>query len=270
MKRSLGGPASIQYVFKVTWNEQRKAHLLAVLAFALPITVESADWPQFRGPNRDSVWRETGILQAFPAGGLKVCWRAAVGPGFSSPVVAKGRVFITDSELEKPQVRERIHCFDEQTGKALWTYRDSVDYSADTFELAKQGSPPGPCPTPIVKEGRIFTLGATGHLLCLDAQNGALNWKRNLSQDYDLIDSPNLTSCPLIEGHLLIVVIGGKPGACVVAFNRRTGSEVWRALNDPPRAFSSPIVINAGGKRQLIVSVFRDTGRTARAGSRQS
>jgi outer membrane protein assembly factor BamB len=77
-------------------------------------------------------------------------------------------------------------------------------------------------------------------------------WKRVLTEEYGLEQFPELTSCPLIEGSLLIVAIGGKPGACVVAFDRRTGKEVWRALDDPP-TFSSPIVISAGGKRQLIV-----------------
>src|SRR5262249_4145542 len=78
-------------------------------------------------------------------------------------------------------------------------------------------------------------------------------WQRILAEDYNLIESPNFTACPLVEGELLIVVVGGKPGACVVAFDKRSGKEVWRALGDPPRAFSSPIVISAAGKRQLIV-----------------
>ncbi len=99
----------------------------------------------------------------------------------------------------------------------------------------------------------MFTLGSTGHLLCLDTRKGRLVWKRNLGQDYDLEKFPELTACPLIEGKRLIVLICGKPGACVVAFDKRTGKEIWRALNDPPHAFSSPIVISAGGKRQLIV-----------------
>jgi len=99
----------------------------------------------------------------------------------------------------------------------------------------------------------VFSLGATGHLLALDTRKGTLTWERILNRDYDLEQFPELTSCPLIEGNLLIVVICGKPGACVVAFDKHTGKEVWRGLNDPPHAFSSPIVISAGGKRQLIV-----------------
>jgi outer membrane protein assembly factor BamB len=227
--------------------------LTATLAALLHMTSQAGDWPQFRGPNRDGVWNEAGILQTFPAEGLKTRWRAPVGAGFSSPVVAGNRVYVTDSELVKPKAWERVHCFDEKTGKSLWTFRDEVAYAEQAFDQQRQGSPPGPCPTPIVEGRHVFALGSTGHLLCLDARKGTAVWKRNLNDDYDLIESPNLTSCPLIEGGLLIVVIGGKPGACVVAFHKRTGKEVWRALDDPPRSFSSPIVISAGGQRQLIV-----------------
>jgi len=219
------------------------------LSLLLPLAVQAEDWPQFRGPNRDSVWNETGILQTFPAEGLKIRWRAPVGAGHSSPVVAAGRVFVTDSETEKPKAWERVHCFGEKTGKPLWTFSDEVDCHP-SFDPK---NPSGPCPTPIAEGGRVFTLGATGHLLCLDARKGTVVWKRILGKDYDLEKFPELTAYPLIEGGLLIVLICGKPGACVVAFNKRTGKEVWRALNDPPHAFSSPIVITAGGKRQLIV-----------------
>ena len=220
----------------------------AVLSLLLPLGAPAKDWPQWRGPNRDSVWNETGILQTFPAGGLQVRWRAAVGAGHSSPVVARGRVYATGSEGQKPKTWERVQCFDERTGKRLWTFADEVIYR-DSYNPA---NPSGPCGTPIVEGGRFFNLGSTGHLVCLDARTGTVIWKRVLTEEYGLEQFPDLTSCPLVEGGLLIVVIGGKPGACVVAFDKRTGKEVWRALDDP-RTFSSPIVISAGGKRQLIV-----------------
>ena len=86
------------------------------------------DWPQWRGPNRDGVCGETGLLETFRAGGLKVRWRVPVGWGFSSPVVAQGRVFLADSELTKPKARERLHCLDEATGKPLWTHSYDVAY----------------------------------------------------------------------------------------------------------------------------------------------
>src|SRR5712691_6877702 len=128
------------------------------------------DWPQWRGPNRDNVWAETGILETFPAEGLKPRWVAKVGPGWSSPVVAKGKVYVTDSELMKPKAKERVHCFEEQTGKPLWTHSYDVIYPDWAFPER------GPTATPIVQGGKLYTLGNKGDLCCLDALNGDLVW----------------------------------------------------------------------------------------------
>lgn len=224
-------------------------HFGAGLALLVVFPVLAGDWPQWRGPNRDAVWTETGMPEAFPPDGLKVRWRAAIGPGHSSPVVAGGLVYITDSEKAKPRAWERVLCFDERTGKRLWMYSDEVTLSEAWFNPNNKS---GPIPTPVVSKGKIVTLGSTGHLVCLDARTGRLVWKRDLAQDFGLGDFAELTPCPLIEGGLVIAVIGGKPGACVVALDIHTGKEVWRALDDP-YTFSSPTVIHAGGRRQFIV-----------------
>src|SRR5690349_4454566 len=102
-------------------REQHPLILTAAMAFTLsyPLCLPADDWPQWRGPNRDGVWRETGIIESFPTGGLKLSWRAPVGRGWSSPVVAKGRVYVTDVELVDHAARERVLCFDEVKGKLL-------------------------------------------------------------------------------------------------------------------------------------------------------
>jgi len=225
------------------------SRLTIALGLLLSLAASGDDWPQFRGPNRESVWRETSILQAFPVEGLTIRWRAPIGAGNSSPVVARGHVYVTDCQPEQPKMWERVHCFDEKTGRPLWTYRYEVDWQP-SFDLKNQS---GPCPTPIAEGRLLFTLGATGHLLAFDTRKGTVAWRRVLGEDYNLEKFPNMTSCPLIEGGLLIVLICGKPGACVVALDKHTGKEIWRALDDPPHAFSSPMIISAGGKRQLIV-----------------
>jgi len=129
----------------------------AVLALLLPLAVRAADWPQWRGPNRDGVWSETGILQTFPAEGLKVRWRAPVGPGWSSPVVAQGRVYLTDMRLEKPRAWERIQCLKESTGKLLWSREPELVSYPDWAFIPEHGG--GPAATPIVEAGRIYSLG---------------------------------------------------------------------------------------------------------------
>jgi outer membrane protein assembly factor BamB len=228
------------------------AKTLAAVTFTqllLPLAILRADdWPQWRGPNRDGVYREAGLLQSFPADGLRVRWRAPVGWGFASPVVAQGRVYLADSDVVKPTARERLHCFDEATGKALWTHAYEVAYEDWAFDPKQEI---GPVATPIVQNGKVYTVGRVGHLFCLDARKGDVLWQRNLKKDYQVAFAPG-TPSPLIEGELLILFIGGKPGAGVVAINKDTGKEVWKAL-DESLTFSSPIVISSGGKRQLIV-----------------
>src|SRR5579859_8142550 len=145
---------------------------LSLLASAV---LRAEDWPQWRGPNRDGVWCETGILEAFPAPGLKVRWRAPVGWGFSSPVVAQGRVYLTDSEVVKPKAKERVHCFEETTGKAIWTHANEVAYEDWAFDPKQEV---GPVATPIVQNGKVYTVGRRGDLFCLDAKKGDVLWQR--------------------------------------------------------------------------------------------
>src|SRR5262249_34831828 len=96
------------------------------------------DWQQWRGPNRDGVWSETGIPEKFPREGLKARWRAPVGPGWSSPVIVQGRVYVTDSELRRPKAKERVLCFSEASGKPLWTYAFYVSYPDWAFRPGEE------------------------------------------------------------------------------------------------------------------------------------
>jgi len=206
------------------------------------------DWPQFRGPNRDGNWAEKGILESFPAKGLKICWRHPVGGGFSSPVVAQGRVFVFDVKLTKPSARERLHCFDEKTGKAIWNFIYEEPYSEWTF-VPERGA--GPTATPIVEQQRIYIVGANGYMHCLDVKTGAVIWEKNLGREYQ-IEEMSCRPSPLIEGSLLIVFTGAKPGATLLALDKQTGKEIWKALDDHV-SNSSPIAITSGGRRQLVV-----------------
>jgi outer membrane protein assembly factor BamB len=218
--------------------------LLAVIALA----AHAEDWPQFRGVNRDAVWNETGIMQTFPKEGLKTTWKASVGSGLSSTVIAEGRVYLIGSELQKPKARECVRCLDEKTGKELWQHAYDVTYPDWAFD-PKQNS--GPNSTPIVKSGKVYTFGQMGDLFCRDAVKGSVLWHRNLMKDFGTKEFCG-TPSPLIEGSLLILPVGADGGANVVAFDVGTGKEVWRALDDP-WTYASPLVINAGGQRQLIV-----------------
>lgn len=222
--------------------------LLSIPLFCFAPLLLAEDWPQFRGPRRDGTWNEAGLLKKLPADGLKFSWRTPVGRGWSSPIVASGRVFVTDVQMLRPNVKERVLCFDEVTGNRVWYYDYEVAYP-DWAYIQEHGG--GPSSTPVFDERRIYALGPNGHLHCLDARTGELEWRRKLNKEYRI----NEMSCrpsPLIEGNLLIVVTGALPSASVLALDKRTGETVWSALDDGI-SNSSPIVVDAGGTRQLIV-----------------
>lgn len=211
-------------------------------------TIVASDWPQWRGPNRDGVWTESGILTSFPDKGLAPEWKISVGLGYSSPIILNGRLYLSDLVVEKPIVHERVLCFDTRSGKQLWiTQHDATP--PDWFFSPEQMRGPGS--TPIIHDGRVYAISMFFTLTCLDARTGAVIWTRDLVKDYQIPPS-SLDASPLVDGNLLIVPIGGKPDAGVVAFDLRTGREVWRALAEAA-TWSSPVIISAGGTRQLIV-----------------
>lgn len=231
------------------------------LAFALTGFLSADDWPQWMGPRRDGIWRETGIIETFPASGPKVLWRSPIGGGYAGPAVAGDRVYVTDKLLPEHErdadnpfqrgqqsASERVLCLDAKTGRVIWKYEYPCRYTVSY--------PAGPRTTPAVAENRVYTLGAEGDLICLDAQTGQMRWSRSLKQDYGLEPSPvwGFASNPLLDGEHLICLVGGQ-GTAVVAFDQRTGKELWRALDSvgPHGAgYSSPIIIESGERRQLI------------------
>ena len=225
--------------------------LTILFSVALALASPAEDWPQWRGSGRDGVWRETGIRKTFPAEGLPVRWRAPVGYGFSSPVIAKGRVYVTDALLDRPKVRGRVLCFEEATGKLLWTFsREKTNYPAWAFVPGQEPSPNG---TSVVQDGKVYATGPQAHnLYCLEAASGKLVWEKDLAHDYQIEETATISASPLVDGPRLILQVGGKPGACVVAFDRKSGKEIWRSLNETAGQ-ASPVIIKAGGRRQLII-----------------
>jgi outer membrane protein assembly factor BamB len=218
------------------------------LAFFWAVQVFSSDWPQWRGPDRSSVWTESGIVEKIPATGVKIVWRAPVGLGYSSPIIEGGRVYVSDTELRKPNVRERVQCFHADSGKLIWT--SSYETTApDWFFTEEMGRGPGA--TPIVAKGKIYALDLFGTIVCLGAKRGNLIWKKNLKEEFQAKET-SLDASPLVEGNCVILMVGGKGGAGIVALDLDTGREVWRALEESV-TWSSPIAINSGGVRQLIV-----------------
>jgi outer membrane protein assembly factor BamB len=224
--------------------QRTRAFQLATLVALLIVSPAAADdWPQWRGPNRDGVWQETGLVDKFADKQLKITWRQPISSGYSGPTVAEGRVFVTDRVVEPKQV-ERVHAFDSASGKPLWTHAYDCPYK-------DVGYTAGPRASVTIDEGRAYSLGSMGHLKCFDAATGKVLWEKDCNELYKIrMPIWGIAASPLVEGNLLIVQIGGE-GACLVAFDKRSGEEQWRALSDNA-SYSAPIMIEQAGKRVMV------------------
>jgi outer membrane protein assembly factor BamB len=229
--------------------------------FLLPAISSTADdWPQWLGPKRDSVWRETGIVERFPDDGLKVKWRAEVGMGYSGPAVADGRVFVMDYQTAKPneaigqnnpggrtklEGTERVVCFDADSGNVLWKHAYEQPYSISYAA--------GPRCTPTVDGDRVYSLGAEGKLLCLKADDGEVVWQKDLKKEYKTTTPMwGFSAHPLVDGNTLYCVVGGK-GSVAVAFDKMTGRELWRAISANEPGYCPPTMIEHAGTKQLLI-----------------
>ena len=217
--------------------------------------VRADDWPYYRGKAGLGLWEETGILETFPDTGLasRVRWRTPLRSGYSGPAVADGRVFITDFQFTtRPRGIERALALDEKTGQILWTQEWEDDYSGVSYDR-------GPRATPTVDGDRVYILGSKGAFLCLNVKTGEVLWKKHFLRDYHApterwADTYGFVAPPFIDGERVIAKVGGQPNAKVIAFDKRTGKEIWRALSsDTGVAYSPLVIIEAAQRRQLVV-----------------
>lgn len=230
--------------------------IVLLLTGTLSAALLADDWPQFQGPTRDGVWHEEWLVDQLPADGPPVTWRATVSGGYAGPAVADGRVFVTDyvtsgdktpdsgvrNELEGT---ERVLCFAESSGDLLWKYEYERPY--------RISYPAGPRATPTVDGDRVYVLGAEGDLLCLQVDSGEVLWRRQLQSEYNT-KAPmwGYASHPLIDGDKLFTLAGGE-GSAVVALDKMTGKEIWRALSTPDIGYSPATMIKMSGQKQLLI-----------------
>ncbi|HET8646877.1 MAG TPA: PQQ-binding-like beta-propeller repeat protein, partial [Vicinamibacteria bacterium] len=221
--------------------------LVAGVVLSVAPALGAADWPQWRGPDRDAV---SG--QALPAGPapLSERWRAQVGSGQSSPVVAGRTAYVFSREGDSEVAR----AVDLASGRTLWRRAYAAPYKVYPG-AASYGS--GPKSTPVVFEGRLFTLGIGGILTGFDARDGRVLWQKDFAGRFPAPAPPFGTSMsPLIAGGLLVVHAGGHDGGALIAFDPRTGAEKWALPGEGP-SYSSPILTTFEGQPHLVIQVHR-------------
>ncbi len=231
--------------------------LLALMGSCWSLNALADDWPQWLGPQRDSVWREEGIVEGIPEAGLKVKWRAEVAMGYAGPAVAEGRIYLMDyvttsgevtnnpGRRDKLEGSERVLCFDAATGQLVWKHEYVQAYD---FSFAG-----GPRCTPVVTGGKVYALGAEGRLLCLALADGKVLWEIDLKQAYNARTPMwGFAGHPLVDDQRLVCLVGGA-GSVTVAFDKDTGKELWRALDAKEPGYSPPTLIDRGGAKQLVI-----------------
>jgi outer membrane protein assembly factor BamB len=206
----------------------------------LVMMATAADWPQWRGPQRDGISRETGLLDAWPSGGPRQIWQTkGLGQGYAGIAIAQGRLF---TQGQRPE-GQFVLALDIATGKKLWETPTGPAYAQD------RGA--GPRGTPTLDGDRLYAMAGEGTLVSLDAQTGKVIWKMNVADKFGgQVPHWGYSESPLVDGSNLIVTPGG-PGAAVVALNKKTGDVVWKSQSDPA-AYSSAVIGEVGGIRQII------------------
>ena len=200
----------------------------------------TAEWAQWRGPNRDGISSETGFLKNWPQEGPKVLWHIPLGDGYSGISIAQGKVYTMVAEGND----EYVICLDTSSGEEVWRFRSGAKFTESRGD--------GPRSMPTVHGDSVFALGAEGKLYALDAGDGTKLWAHNFVEEFDSkIPTWGFSSSPLIEGDLVLVEAGGTDEKSIVAFDKKSGDVVWTTHTDEV-GYSSPIAIDFGGVRQII------------------
>lgn len=222
--------------------------LHSVLCFAQISSVHAdggEDWPRFLGPRANGTSLETGLLEKWPANGPPLVWAKRIGTGYSAPSV-RGNQLVLHHRLGGEEI---VESFDASTGQSRWRYGYPSQY------IDPYGYNNGPRCTPLLTEDRCYTFGAEGKLLCLDLKSGKLIWQRDTGADWTVPAAFfGVGSTPILEGGLLIVMVGGQPTSGMVAFDAKTGKTVWESVGK--KNWTGVPLTAWPGERKLVWNEF--------------
>jgi outer membrane protein assembly factor BamB len=237
--------------------------LLAILFSGLaPAIIQADDWPQWRGPKRDGISEEKGLLKEWPKDGPKLVWQVKdIGAGFSTPAIVGDRIYVMGNQGLDNEFVEALSVSD---GKKIWS-----------TTVGKVGSPqqqpnyPGARSTPTVDGDTIYALSSDGDLASLETSSGKLKWKKNLQTDFGGVAGKwAYSESPLVDGHTVVCAPGGS-SASVVALNKKSGEVIWKAAlpASEPAAYASAMILETGGVKQYVQMLEKGlTGIDAKTG----
>ena len=232
--------------------------IAAIVMITTDITL--ADWPQYLGPDRNSISPEKGLLRSWPADGPEVLWTVSVGRGFGGPVIKDGKVYLLDRD---DKVGDNLRCLDLSNGKELWNFA----YDAPGSVMF-----PGSRSVPIVEGNKVYSCGHNGDVYCIDINTHKPVWNKNVWTDFGGTPASSsgggfgrgrgpgafpiwgITQCPLIYGDLVIVA-SQAPQAGVVAYNKLTGNLIWKTPNLGNESYASPSVMKIDGKDHVVMVI---------------
>ena len=207
----------------------------------------TSDWPQWRGPQRDGISQETGLLKQWPAGGPRLIWQVNdIGDGYSTPAVVGTRIYLMSN---RGMDNEFVQALSTEDGKPVWTTRvGNVGNPDQNPPYAKARS------TPTVDGELVYALGSDGDLACLEARGGKIRWQKSIRNEFG--GQPGewaYAESPLVDGDLVVVTPGGAQ-ATMVALNKKTGAVIWKSAvpGGDPAGYASAIVVQGGGRKQYV------------------
>lgn len=219
----------------------RRHTLLIVSAWALALSASAADWPFYRGLKRDGQSPETGFVKSWGDDGPRIAWRADVGIGGSTVVVAEGRAFTMGNKDDT----DIVSCLDAETGKVIWTHEYPCEFEKRMFEGGTAG-------TPTVDQDRVYTASYDGQVFCLAADTGKVIWKRHLIEDFGgKLSRWKYATSPLVVRDMVILDTGGQ-GNSTVALNKTTGEKVWGSGKDAA-GYSTAIPFRQSAKDAVML-----------------
>jgi outer membrane protein assembly factor BamB len=217
--------------------------VFSVVACSAAVAAVAADWPQFRGPERNGLSKETGLLKSWPTEGPKLLWKAmGLGESHTTVSVAKGKIFGMGLVGED----EKVWALNEKTGQTLWSVK-----IADKIQLQARQGGYGSRATPTVEGDVLYTIGVAGDVLCMKVSDGSIVWRKHLVNDFGgQVPTWGYSESPLLDGEKLIVTPGGQ--SAMVALNKKTGATLWKSPLRNRASYSSAQTAMVNGQKQYI------------------